>query len=104
MENETLKAEPTRGGAADMPGVRPEDVTLRYEKGELTLVGHVKPPEAFGTERLHEYEVGDYVRTFTVHESIDSEKISAEMKNGVLTVRLGKRDEAKPRQIKIQAA
>lgn len=121
-ETEMLKAEPTRPTAqfsplvdvfetehdllffADMPGVRPEDVHLRYEKGELTLTGHVKAGEAFGAERLHEYEVGDFVRTFTVHESINPDTISAELKNGVLTVKLPKREEAKPRQIKIQAS
>ncbi len=121
MESETQKAEPTHTGpqftprvdvheteqellfCADMPGVRPEDVHLRYEKGELTLVGKVMPPQTVGTERLHEYEVGDYVRTFAVHESVDSEKISAELKHGVLTVRLAKREETKPREIKIQA-
>lgn len=120
-ENELLKAEPTRTApqftplvdvyeteqellfCADMPGVRPEDVHLRYENGELTLVGQVKPLETPGTERLHEYEVGDFVRTFTVHESIDSSRISAELKQGVLTVKLPKREEAKPRKIAIQA-
>jgi HSP20 family protein len=120
-ETEALKAEPTRPTLqfsplvdvyetdhdlvfyADMPGVRPDDIHLRYEKGELTLTGHVRAEEMPGTERLHEYEVGDFVRTFSVHESIDPERISAELKNGVLAVKLPKREEAKPRQIKIQA-
>src|SRR5438552_3670474 len=122
QENEVLTAEPTRPTLqftplvdvyetdqellffADMPGVRPEDIHLRYEKGELTLHGEVKPTEQPGTERLHEYEVGDFFRTFAVHESINPDKICADYKNGVLTVKLAKREEAKPRKISIQAA
>lgn len=120
-ENEVLKAEPTRPTLqftplvdvyetehellfmADMPGVQPADIHLRYEKGELTLHGQVKPRELPGTPRLHEYEVGDFTRTFTVHETVNSEKISADFKHGVLTVKLPKREEAKPRKITIQA-
>ncbi len=86
---------------ADMPGVRPEDVHLHYEKGELTLHGHIKQPE----ERpymLNEYQVGDFTRTFSVHESVNADQISAEMKNGVLVVHLPKREEAKPRVISIK--
>lgn len=121
-ETETMKAEPTRPSVqftplvdvfetehellfrADMPGVRPNDIHLRYEKGELTLFGKVMPAETVGTERLREFEVGDFVRTFQVHESIDPDRISADLKNGVLTVKLPKREEAKPRKISIQAS
>jgi len=87
---------------ADLPGVRSEDVDLRYERGELFLHGKVRP----ATPRnylLNEYEVGDFYRSFSIHESIDHQRIAAEVKNGVLTVHLPKAEPARPRQIKVKA-
>ena len=57
---------------AEMPGVRPEDVNLRYENGELLLHGRVQPRQGARTLLLQEYEEGDFYRAFTIHESIDS--------------------------------
>jgi HSP20 family protein len=88
---------------ADMPGVRPDDVDLRYERGELHLTGKVTPRERPGRFLYGEYEEGDYFRSFTIHESIDSEKIEAGCKNGVVTVRLPKVAKVQPRQIKVRA-
>jgi HSP20 family protein len=51
---------------------------------------------------LNEYEVGDFYRAFSIHESIDSGRISASCKNGVLTIHLPKAEKAKPKQIKVQ--
>src|SRR5437879_3863007 len=62
---------------ADVPGVRPEDVDLRYDKGELILHAKVQPHSQQGTPLLNEFEVGDFYRAFAIHESIDSTKISA---------------------------
>ena len=50
-----------------------------------------------------EYGVGDFYRVFQIHESIDSSRIEAECKNGVLTVHLPKAETAKPKQVKIKA-
>lgn len=120
--NELAKPEPARGSGtyftprvdvwetdhellfhADMPGVKPEEINLNYENGELTLHGRVatvpEHPRAF----LNEYGVGDYFRTFTINEEIDPGKISADYKQGVLTVKLPKREEVKPRRISISA-
>jgi HSP20 family protein len=88
---------------ADVPGVRSENVDLRYDKGELILHARVQPRPATGTRLLGEYEVGDFYRAFTVHETIDSSKIAAECKNGVLTVHLPKVEAAQPRQISVRA-
>src|SRR5258708_18504981 len=68
---------------ADLPGVAPNDVDLHYEKGELVLRGKVKPPpNARGrTLLLEEYEVGDFYRVFSIHESIDAGRIEADCKN-----------------------
>jgi HSP20 family protein len=86
---------------ADMPGVRPEDVDLRYEQGELLVHGRVQHRHRNGQLLRAEYEEGDFYRTFTIHESIDSTRIEAACKNGVLTVHLPKVAAAQPRQIKV---
>jgi HSP20 family protein len=87
---------------ADVPGVRPDGVDLRYERGELILHGKVQPRQQAGSYLLNEYEVGDFYRAFTIHESIDAGRISAECKNGVLTVHLPKVEAAKPRRIAVK--
>ncbi|HXG12616.1 MAG TPA: Hsp20/alpha crystallin family protein [Gemmataceae bacterium] len=88
---------------ADLPGVKPEDVDLRYERGELLLHGRVSRRPAAGSPfLLQEYGTGDFYRVFSIHESIDSSKISAECKNGVLTVHLPKMEALQPRQIQVR--
>src|SRR5947209_14543059 len=68
---------------ADMPGVKPDDIDLRYENGELILRGKVQQPSVQGNLILGEYEVGDFYRVFKLHETINAGKIDAEVKNGV---------------------
>ena len=87
---------------ADMPGVRPDDIDLRYENGELHLRGKVHPSLTPGNLVFGEFETGDYYRVFQVHESIDAGKIDAECKNGVLTVHLPKQEAAKPKKVPIR--
>ena len=89
---------------ADLPGVRPDDVDLRYEQGELTLHGRVQPRQPERGALLNEYEVGDFYRAFQIHETIDASKIGADFKNGVLTIHLPKMEQAKPRQITVRGA
>jgi HSP20 family molecular chaperone IbpA len=88
---------------ADMPGVRPDDVDLRYEGGELMLHGRLAPRQHSGHALLREYDEGDFYRVFQIHESIDSSKIEASCKNGVLTIRLPKAEAVRPRQVKVTA-
>jgi len=87
---------------ADMPGVRPENVDLRYENAELILRGKVQRDEVKGNLIFGEYDVGDFYRVFQVHETIDATKIDAEIKNGVLTVHLPKQETAKPKHVAIR--
>jgi len=87
---------------ADMPGVRPENVDLRYERGELHVHGKVQPRQHAGSFVLNEYEEGDFYRAFSIHESIDNTKIRAECKHGVLMVHLPKAEAARPRQIAVK--
>jgi HSP20 family protein len=89
---------------AELPGVRPEDVDLRYENGELLLHGRVRPRHADARFLLQEYDEGDFYRVFTIHESINSVGIQAEFKNGVLTVHLPKVEAVQPRQIKVRTS
>lgn len=91
---------------ADMPGVRPDDVDIQYERGQLTLYGRVTPREepSGAACRLREYGVGDYQRMFHVGEGIDAEKIDAELKDGVLTLHLPKAQELTPRKIAVKSS
>lgn len=87
---------------ADVPGVRPEDVELHYENGELVLRARVQPRHDGKTSLVREYEVGDFHRAFRIDETIDSTKIEGECKNGVLTVHLPKMEARKPRTINVK--
>jgi HSP20 family protein len=89
---------------AEMPGVRPEDVDLRYENGELVLHGKVPAKLEGKPMLLQEYEEGDFYRVFRIDETVDATKIDAECKNGVLTVHLPKTEAVRPRQIAVKTA
>ncbi len=89
---------------ADLPGVHPGDVDLRYENGELVLLGRVAVPEKKEGHLLEEYEVGNYYRVFKIDESIDSTAIEADFKDGVLTVHLPKAAALRPRQISVRGS
>ncbi len=86
----------------DLPGVLPEDVDVRFENGELMLRGR-RTPRTMGRPWLWEYEAGGFHRVFRVAEDIAGDKISAELKNGVMIVHLPKVEAAKPRRISVKA-
>lgn len=88
---------------ADMPGVRPDQLTIDLHEGLLTITGHAAAQEAPGEAAiLREYPVATFQRTFTLSEAIDQPRIEAALRNGVLRLRLPKVERARPRQIKIQ--
>lgn len=87
---------------ADLPGVKPEDVDVHFENGELIVNGRCAPRHEGANHLLSEYGVGDFYRAFTISEQIDWQKISAELKNGVLTVHLPKAETVKPRKITVK--
>ena len=87
----------------DMPGVSSDKVELTVEKGTLTVTGTSNPEEE-GTPVYRETRVGHYRREFTLSEDVNPDKISAEMKAGVLTVTIPKPDKAKPKRIAIKTA
>jgi len=87
----------------DMPGVRPEDVDLNFERGELTVHGKCSPPaQRPGRCLAEEYETGDYYRAFLISQDVAADRIGAELKNGVLKVHLPKAAAAQPRKISVQ--
>jgi HSP20 family molecular chaperone IbpA len=90
---------------ADLPGVRPEDLTIDLRENTLTLVGEV---DAGGAENacpvMTEYGVGKYYRKFSLSEKIDQEGIDAALADGVLRLTLPKVGKAVPRRIEVNAA
>ena len=87
----------------DLPGVEPADLDVRFEERELTVHGKVAPRHADAQHLRGEYGIGDFHRTFSVGESIDAGEITAELKNGVLTIRLPKSDSVKPKRIEVKS-
>jgi len=81
---------------ADFPGITPDALEVQLDGGELTLEGRRPAPPNGRPSRLR--------RTFRVPESVDPGGVEAELRNGVLRVRLPKREEALPRRIEIRAA
>lgn len=89
---------------AELPGMKKEDIDVRVENNVLTIRGtkerrdDVKEEGYFRTERAY----GSFSRSFSLPTTVEVSKIAAEYKDGVLTLRLPKADEAKPRQIEVK--
>ena len=91
---------------ADLPGVEPKDIDITMENGVLSLRGrrqHETKQEDGGYRRVERVS-GEFFRRFTLPDSADPETISAQMTNGVLTVRIGKRAEIQPRRIEVRSS
>jgi len=85
----------------DLPGVKSEDVDVRFEDRELRIRGQVTPAATGRRFLLKEYGVGDYYRAFSVTDDVDAEGIRADLSGGVLTVRLPKAEALKQRRIRV---
>lgn len=119
--NEVVSAERTRTGTTytprfdilenddelilhgDLPGVTPENLDLRFENERLIIHGKVESRHQDHEFVYGEYGIGDYYREFQVFDDVDPEKISADLKNGVLTVHLPKNEAVKPRRIEVKS-
>lgn len=90
--------------SAEVPGLDPKDVDLRIENGVMTIKGERKLEREDRKENYLRVEraYGTFLRSFTLPPSVDGEKVKAEYKNGVLRVVLPKREEAKPRSIRVK--
>ncbi len=89
---------------ADLPAVNPEDIDIQVENGTLTLKGHrnfEKNESAKGYQRF-ERTFGEFARSFSVPNTVETDKVGADYKNGVLTITLPKKETAKPRQVKVE--
>lgn len=88
---------------ADLPGVKREDLRLDINDDELRLEG-VRHAGEHGALLAAEYRGADYRRTFVVPQGVDRDKIEAELKAGVLRLRLPKAEALRPRQIAVRVA
>jgi len=87
---------------AEVPGFRQEDIQIEFENGLLTLRGDRKFEKVDGvTWHRVERVYGSFSRTFTLPRSVDAEKIAATYRDGILEIEVPKREEAKPKQIRI---
>jgi HSP20 family protein len=91
---------------AELPGVDPKDVEVRVENNTLYLKGERKLEKETNEGNYHRVErsYGSFSRSFTLPSSVSAENAQAEYKNGILTLKLTKREEAKPKTINIQVA
>ena len=86
---------------ADIPGASKENLDVNVEKGILSISApaqHTMP----GTSSYREFELATYYRQFSIPESLDHEKATAEYVNGILTLRVPKAELAKPKRITVQ--
>ena len=91
---------------AELPDMAREDIDISVENFVLTVKGEKKFDGQVKQEQFHHVErrYGSFTRSFSLPQTVDGSRVSAEYKNGVLTVRLPLREDAKPRQIKVDVA
>jgi HSP20 family protein len=88
---------------AELPEMKREDITVTFEQNVLTLTGERKASveDDNGSYHRSERAHGKFSRSFTLPATVDESRISASYKDGVLTVRVPQREEAKPKQITV---
>ena len=91
---------------AELPDLNREDIDVTVENNTLTLRGERHLPGDVKEEQFRRIErrYGAFSRSFTLPNTVDASKVSAEYRNGVLTVKLPFRDEAKPRSVNVEVA
>jgi HSP20 family protein len=88
---------------AELPGLKRDAIDLTVENNTLTIRGQRQPEEGTADAQFHRSErvFGPFTRSFTLPNTVDAGRVKAEYRDGVLTVRLPRREEAKPRQIAV---
>jgi HSP20 family protein len=91
---------------ADVPGIDLKDIDIRLENGTLTIKGERKFENSQNGKGYHRVErsYGVFARSFALPETVDTEKVSADYREGVLTITIPKKELAKPRSIKIEVS
>jgi HSP20 family protein len=91
---------------AELPGINPDDVEIRVEDNTLYLKGERKFEKEVKEQNYHRVErsYGTFTRTFSLPNSIQADKVAASYKDGVLTLTMPKKEEAKPKTIKINVS
>jgi HSP20 family protein len=91
---------------AELPDMSREDIDITVDNGTLTIRGEKKLTQDVKEEQFHRIErrYGTFSRSFSLPQTVDTAKVGADYKNGVLTVRLPLREEAKPRSVKVDVA
>jgi HSP20 family protein len=91
---------------AELPDMTREDIEVVVDNGTLTIRGEKRFSPDVREEQFHRIErrYGPFSRSFSLPQTVDAGKVGAEYRNGVLIVRLPLREEAKPRQIKVDVA
>lgn len=89
---------------AELPELKKEEVKVSVENGELTISGERKSEKEEKGKKFHRIErsYGSFLRSFTLPESVSGDKVSAEFKDGMLTVHLPKDEKAKPKTIEVK--
>ena len=90
----------------ELPDMSRDDIKINIENFVLTIAGEKKAPAEVKDEQYHHVErrYGSFSRSFSLPQTVDPNRVSAEYKDGVLTVKLPLREEAKPRSIKVDVA
>src|SRR4051812_28201859 len=86
----------------DMPGVKVDDIEIHFERGELAVRGKRQGTARPGRGLVEEYEPGDFYRAFLISQDVAADKITAELKHGVLTVHLPRQEAAKARKVEVK--
>ena len=91
---------------AELPEVKKEDVKVTAEEGTLTIMGERKFAKDDKSKKYHRVEraYGSFGRSFSLPDDVSPAKVSAEFKDGVLTVHLAKTEKARPQQIEVKVA
>jgi len=91
---------------AELPEVKREDVKVTAEEGTLTIMGERKFAKDDKSKKYHRVEraYGSFGRSFSLPDDVSPAKVSAEFKDGVLTVHLAKTEKARPQQIEVKVA
>jgi HSP20 family protein len=91
---------------SDLPGINEKDIDVRVENNMLTVRGERKLEKTINEDNMFRVEraYGSFSRSFSLPNSVNTEAIKADYHDGVLTVKLPKREESKPKQVKVNVA